>query len=69
MSIFNDKNITNSINCNSEENSEENTEEDIYEPVEPIKYNFNALKQLNTDINFVIPEAVKNILTSASGKT
>ena len=61
MSIFNDETITNSINYNNIENNEENTEEDIYEPVEPIKYNFNALKQLNTDINFVIPEAVKNI--------
>jgi hypothetical protein len=51
MSIFNDKNII-------EENNED---EDKYEPVEPLIYNFNALNQLNTNINIIVPEVVKNI--------
>lgn len=56
MSIFN-----NNLTENYDHNDENNENDEIYEPVEPLKYTFNALSQLNTNVNIIVPDDVKEI--------
>jgi len=65
MSIFNNENMINNLDYSVYDNLNNNIidddEEEKYEPLEPLKYNFTALNQLNTNNNFIIPDAVKDI--------
>ena len=66
MSIFNNENIINSVDYSVYDNLNNNIiddeiEEEKYEPLEPLKYNFTALNQLNTNTNFTITDAIKDI--------